>query len=234
VRSQSSASGDLLAGYRRGEHEAVWTELRAHRAIDGDCRAKALVVATETMTRVGRCADLIAERLAANEWVALTGRLHWPPSERDQQIINDIEQLTAALLPPSLVRSGTSSGTTTKRSRRPASAWVAPCSSWTPACLSSSAHDSRNGKSVGPRSIRISTIPGISTSRRTICTRPISAAAAVQHRTSLPRDRSCLHQRKARIALRRLSSSCGPLGRLPAAQAARGQDRGPRLRGRKW
>jgi hypothetical protein len=134
VRSQSSASGDLLARYRRGEHEAVWTELRAHRAIDGDCRAKALVVATETMTRVGRCADLIAERLAANEWVALTGRLHWPPSERDQQIINDIEQFTAALLPPSLARSGTSSGTTTKRSRRPASAWVAPCSRWTPVC----------------------------------------------------------------------------------------------------
>jgi hypothetical protein len=102
-RSRSTASGDLLARYRRGEHEAVWTELRAHPAIDGDFRAEALAVATETMSRVARCADLIAERLAAKGWVALGGRLRWPPSAHDQQIIDDIEQFTAAPLPPSLV-----------------------------------------------------------------------------------------------------------------------------------
>jgi hypothetical protein len=103
VRSRSTASGDLLARYRRGEHEAVWTELRTHPAIDGDCRAEALAVATETMTRVARCADLLAGRLAARGWVALTGSLRYPPSERDQQIITDIEQFSGAPLPPSLV-----------------------------------------------------------------------------------------------------------------------------------
>jgi len=99
---RSTASGDLLARYRRGEHEAVWTALRSHQAIDADCRAEAIAVARETMTRVARCADLLAERLAAKGWVALTGRLRWLPSESDKGIINAIEQFTGAALPPSL------------------------------------------------------------------------------------------------------------------------------------
>jgi hypothetical protein len=141
------------------------------------------------MTRVGRCADLIAERLAANEWVALTGRLHWPPSERDQQIINDIEQFTAALLPPSLVRSGTSSGTTTKRSRRPASAWVAPCSRWTPACLSSSAHD------LPAQGMERASVRGRSGSRRSLESRPragLSGQGQFQRRRPYSIEPPCL------------------------------------------
>lgn len=102
VRWQSAASGDLLARYRRGEHEAVWTELRAHEAIDADCRAEAITVATETMTRVARCADLLAERLAARGWTALTGRLRWQPSAEGSRTMNEIEQFAGALLPPSL------------------------------------------------------------------------------------------------------------------------------------
>ena len=99
---RSVASGDLLARYRRGEHEAVWTELRSHQAINGDCRAEAIAVAAETMTRVARCADLLAARLASMGWIALTGHLRWLPSDRDAGIINDIEQFTGAPLPPSL------------------------------------------------------------------------------------------------------------------------------------
>jgi hypothetical protein len=102
LRSHGAASGDLLARYRRGEHEAVWRELRAHEAIDADCRAEALAVATETMTRVARCADLLAERLASRGWTALTGRLRWPPDAGDSKIMADLERFTSAPLPPAL------------------------------------------------------------------------------------------------------------------------------------
>jgi hypothetical protein len=102
VRWQSTSRGDLLARYRRGDHQGVWTELRAHQAIDADCRAEAVAVATETMTRIARCADLLAERLASKGWVTLTGRLRWLPSDRDEGIAHAIEQFTGAPLPPSL------------------------------------------------------------------------------------------------------------------------------------
>lgn len=103
VRRHSAASGDLLARYRAGEHAAVWNELRAHEAIAGDCRAEALAVATETMTRVACCADLLAERLARRGWTALWGTFHCMPSPGDAAIIHDIEQFTGAPLPPSLL-----------------------------------------------------------------------------------------------------------------------------------
>lgn len=102
VRWQSTAAGDLLTRYRRGEHEAVWTELRAHQAIDGDCRAEATAVAIETMTRVARCADLLAERLAARGWIPLTGRLRSPPSDPGSRTMQEFERFTGAPLPPSL------------------------------------------------------------------------------------------------------------------------------------
>jgi hypothetical protein len=88
-------------GYRRGEHEAVWNELRAHESIDADCRAEALAVAGETMTRVARCADLLAGRLASRGWTALTGSLRWAPSAHGVRLIRDVEQFTKAPLPPS-------------------------------------------------------------------------------------------------------------------------------------
>jgi hypothetical protein len=101
-RRHSAASGDLLARYRRGEHEAVWRELRAHEAIDADCRVEALAVATETMTRVARCADRLAERLASRGWTALTGRLRSPPDAGDSNIMADLEAFTSAPLSPAL------------------------------------------------------------------------------------------------------------------------------------
>jgi hypothetical protein len=102
VHSRAAASGDLLTRYRAGEHTEVWNELRVHKAIAGDCRAEALAVAKETMTRVARCTDLLAERLALRGWTALWGHLHHPPSAEDSAIIHDIEQFTGAPLPASL------------------------------------------------------------------------------------------------------------------------------------
>jgi HEAT repeat protein len=102
VRRQSAAAGDLLARYRRGELEAVWAELRTHQAIDGDYRTEAIAVAQETMTLVARCADLLAERLAARGWIPLTGHLRSPPSGQGSRTMQEIEQFTGALLPPSL------------------------------------------------------------------------------------------------------------------------------------
>jgi hypothetical protein len=103
VRWHSAASGDLLARYRCGEHETVWNQLRAHEAIDADCRAEAIAVATETMTRVARSADLLAERLASRGWTALTGRLRWLPSAADSKIMDDIARFTESPLPASLL-----------------------------------------------------------------------------------------------------------------------------------
>lgn len=51
---RSAAPGDLVARYRRGEHEAVWRELRAHEAISGALREEALALARETMGRAVR------------------------------------------------------------------------------------------------------------------------------------------------------------------------------------
>jgi hypothetical protein len=102
VRSHSTASGDLLARYRSGEHAAVWSELRAHEAIAGECRAEALAVASATMTRVARCTDLLAERLALRGWTALWGHFYYPPNAEDSAVIHDIEQFTGAPLPASL------------------------------------------------------------------------------------------------------------------------------------
>jgi hypothetical protein len=102
IRWHSAAPGDLLARYRRGEHEKVWSELRAHEAIAGDCRAEALAVAAETMTRVARSANLLAERLASRGWTALAGRLRWLPNVAKSATMHDIEQFTGAPLPPSL------------------------------------------------------------------------------------------------------------------------------------
>jgi hypothetical protein len=100
--ARSAPVGDLVARYRRGEHEAVWSELRIHAAIDGGLREEALAVARHTMSRVARSADLLAERLAAHGWTALFGSLRPPPGGDDDAVMRRIEDITGALLPPSL------------------------------------------------------------------------------------------------------------------------------------
>jgi hypothetical protein len=96
------ARGDLAARYARGEHDAVWRELRALGALDGDARVEALAVGRETMARVARNVDLVAQRLAAHGWVALSGALRTPPQPGDDEIMRRIEQTTSGPLPPAL------------------------------------------------------------------------------------------------------------------------------------
>lgn len=102
IRWQSVGAGDLVTRYCRGEHQEVWSELRRHEAINADCRLEANAVATETMLRVARCADQLADRLAVRGWIALSGRSRWAPSAAGLRVIQDIEQFVRAPLPPSL------------------------------------------------------------------------------------------------------------------------------------
>jgi hypothetical protein len=102
ARTRSRAKGDLLTRYRKGEHESVWLELRSHEVVAGDFRDEALAVAAETMARVRRNADILAERLAARGWVALSGSLRTEPNQQGAKVIQRIETLTSAALPASL------------------------------------------------------------------------------------------------------------------------------------
>jgi len=102
ARTRSRAKGDLLTRYRKGEHEGVWHELRSHEVVAGDFRDEAIAVAAETMARVRRNADVLAERLAARGWRALTGSLRTEPSPHGLKVMQRIETITAAALPASL------------------------------------------------------------------------------------------------------------------------------------
>jgi hypothetical protein len=59
----------------------------AHEAIDGALREEALALTRKTMQRVARCADLVAQRLAARGWTALSGALRTAPGAADAEII---------------------------------------------------------------------------------------------------------------------------------------------------
>jgi hypothetical protein len=98
----TKAAGDLLARYLRGEHGPVWNELQSHRALGGDLLEEARAVAKETMSRVARGADVLAERLAALGWVPLYGELRTRPRAEDQEVMRRIEEVTGAPLPVSL------------------------------------------------------------------------------------------------------------------------------------
>ncbi len=102
ARTRSRAQGDLLNRYRKGEHEAVWSDLRLHEVVAGDFRDEALAVASETMARVRRNADLIAERLAARGWSALSGALRLEPNAQGGKVMQRIETVTSCGLPASL------------------------------------------------------------------------------------------------------------------------------------
>src|SRR5262249_55521391 len=97
------APGDLVARYRRGEHLAVWSELRRHEAIAGALRDEALAVARETMQRVAGCADRLAVRLAERGWAGPTGALRTEPTAADRDVIAEIARRVGGPLPPSLL-----------------------------------------------------------------------------------------------------------------------------------
>ncbi len=91
-----------MTRYLRGEHGPVWNELRSHEALGGDLLEEARAVAKETMKRVARSADVLAERLAALGWVPLYGELRTRPRTEDREVMRRIEETTGAPLPVSL------------------------------------------------------------------------------------------------------------------------------------
>ncbi len=102
VRPAIRAAGDLVTRYLRGEHRSVWDELRSHQALGGDLLEEARAVANETMRRVARGADLLAERLAARGWVPLYDELRTSPRTEDRGVMRRIEEITGAPLPVNL------------------------------------------------------------------------------------------------------------------------------------
>jgi hypothetical protein len=102
VRPATKAAGDLLARYLRGEHGPVWNDLRSHEALGGDLLEEARAVAKETMSRVARGADVLAQRIASLGWVPLYGELRTRPRAEDREVMRRIELITGALLPASL------------------------------------------------------------------------------------------------------------------------------------
>jgi hypothetical protein len=102
VRPVTGAAGDLLARYVRGEYVAVWNELRSHEALGGDLLEEARAVAKDTMMRVSRNADRLAERLGAAGWRPLYSELRARPRVQDRAVMERIEETTGAPLPVSL------------------------------------------------------------------------------------------------------------------------------------
>jgi hypothetical protein len=102
VRRATRATGDLVACYLRGEHDAVWNELRSHDALGGELLEQAWAVAKETMKRVARNADILSERLSALGWQPLYGELRTRPRTEDRKVMGRIEKVTGAPLPVSI------------------------------------------------------------------------------------------------------------------------------------
>jgi hypothetical protein len=99
VQAATRSTGDLLTRYLRGEFVPVWNELRSHEALGGDLLDEAREIARETMLRVARNADQLAERLAASGWVSLYGELRTKPQPQDREIIRRIEEATGGPFP---------------------------------------------------------------------------------------------------------------------------------------
>lgn len=93
---------DLLSRYKQGLHEEVWIELRAYESVSGDLLEEAQSVANETMKRVARNADRLAERLASRGWKPLFGSLRTLPQSEDMEVIKRIEEITGEMFPISI------------------------------------------------------------------------------------------------------------------------------------
>lgn len=102
IHPTTTATGDLLARYRRGEFVAVWNELRGYESLGGELLKEAQAVANETMRRVAHNADLLAERLADSGWKPLYGKLRSKPRASDKKVMLQTEEITGAPLPVSL------------------------------------------------------------------------------------------------------------------------------------
>lgn len=99
---RSAAPGDLVTRYRRGDHVAVWAELKAPPVIDGAFREEAFAVAQETMRRFLAASELLASRLGEAGWRPLAGAFRNPRTGGDAALMAEAERLTGAPLPPAL------------------------------------------------------------------------------------------------------------------------------------
>jgi hypothetical protein len=102
----TARNGTLLSRYKAGEFQAVWREIREVGAVGEDFRQEVIEVAVATMQRVAQNADLISGRLKAQGWKPLSGDLvglRTQPTASDDQVIRRIEDISGALLPPSLL-----------------------------------------------------------------------------------------------------------------------------------
>lgn len=102
IERRTMQVGNLLDRYKKGEFETVWRDVRLLGDIDGDVRTEIFAVAEETMRRVSRNADLLSERLRAEGWQPLFGKLRTQPSSGDVKMFERIESITGGPLPPSL------------------------------------------------------------------------------------------------------------------------------------
>jgi hypothetical protein len=99
---QIDRNGDLASRYRHGQFEEVWREIRMHSHISGEFFEEVMEVAKETMQRVARNADLIAEKLKSRGWEALIGRLRTSPTADVTNTIKRFESITGSPVPPTL------------------------------------------------------------------------------------------------------------------------------------
>ncbi|CAL78659.1 hypothetical protein BRADO4957 [Bradyrhizobium sp. ORS 278] len=98
--------GTLLKRYLAGEFDQVWREIRAYPLIEGEFRDEVMEVADATMRRVAQNADLIASRLEAVGWQALSSEyqgLRTPPATGDEAIFARIVEISGAPIPPTLL-----------------------------------------------------------------------------------------------------------------------------------
>jgi hypothetical protein len=101
-----SAPRTLLDRYESGEFEGVWREIRSYPRIDDALRAEVLGVAEATMRRVAQNADLLAGRLRARGWTALSADysgLRTKPSPTDEVIFARIVEISGAPIPTTLL-----------------------------------------------------------------------------------------------------------------------------------
>jgi hypothetical protein len=101
-RPGRAAPTDLLSRYERGDHVAVWQELRAAGDLVGDLRAIALEVSEETMRRVRRNFEALATALADAGWPVTRAEALTRPPRNVAPRLAEMEALVGVPVPPAL------------------------------------------------------------------------------------------------------------------------------------
>jgi hypothetical protein len=93
----------LLERYQRGDHLEVWRALAMSGPVEGDDKDIALAVARSTMARVRNNAEMLAERLTALGWHALTGVMVGTTGQQPFPSQAEAEAIAGAPLPVALL-----------------------------------------------------------------------------------------------------------------------------------